>query len=126
MSYSRLIGIKYPKVIPGRSGLFIDTLEGVSLKLASHIVDKQLSGKDLLQDIEEEAIREVKSDIMNLIHKGIQINKVISYSNKLRKNRTDDTYLFGDYVAMIEIQNHGDIFEQTRVDYIEFYSVSTT
>ena len=119
---NRLIGIKYPNEVPGTSGLYIDTIEGIDLRLMSHIVEAQVSGKEMLKDFENEAIKEVRSD--TFFHfKNIKSNKVLKFNYAKAPKRTDDVYSFGNKTILIEIETKGDVFERTRLDYIEFYSV---
>jgi hypothetical protein len=73
------------------SGLYINDLPGISLRLAANLADEDtIRGTELLRNVESQAIRSVWVDVKNKLSEYIEIGKLIS-QKQYGKHYVEDT-----------------------------------
>lgn len=94
------------------SGLYINDVAGISLKLASHLADEEtIKGETLLRRIEQTAIRDVWSEVRAKLAKYYELGKVVE---QIQSGR----YVYDQTVSYLPVQagSVGVVVDKTDCD----------
>lgn len=124
------IGIRYEcNASTPTSGLYIDDLPGISLKVASMAADDEtVTGVNLIRQLEQQAIREVWNDLQAKLTKYIQLNTIID-QRQIGLHRDDITIQYlpvqAANVGLQVEKSDCDPYTSIQVNYIDIRSNST-
>ena len=112
------------------SGLFINDIPGISLKLASNTADEEtVTGVKLLRQIEQQAIRDTWVDVLSKLSSDVHIGKVIDNRQIGAYDWTDDnpTYLapVAADVGFVVEKNDCDNLTALQINFVDIRGNST-
>jgi hypothetical protein len=111
------------------SGLYINDLPGISLKLASHLADEEVTGVTLIRRFEQQAIRMVWNNVKTKLSKNIILSKVVSQLVTDRfEPDSDEVDWLAPVAANVGIEvekNDYDPYTSLRVNYVDIRANTT-